>query len=258
MTVASASAADVGVSEGDLAVDTLSSTDDSIIDSTNPEENLAIDDTNDNDSVEKSASDDSQNALKASNDDVLKADPVFDVSVTVGPDGDYPSINAAIASFNPIDRTKNYEIVILNGTYTGTGTYIATISGNYNYLLIRAAEGANVTFDGQEQRRILRVQSNNVDIRGITFINGVDNSSRGWGPAEGGVCINVDGNYVSVENCTFLNSGGTYRDGGAIHVSGHDFNLTNCYFENCFAQVGSCVRAEQGSTRVTILSLIHI
>ena len=289
LMVSSVSAAEVSedaIIGNDAAIDTITSTDtdtgsiDDVISaevSDNPKANpsdsneslsgdiVADASSNNDNSNENSVDDSSQDVLKASSDDeVLSADVPIDLTlhVGIGPGYDYDNLQDAIDALPYSNR--NYEIVIHEGTYTGADNrdvYIRRLSSsnqNFQYLLIRAEEGANVIFNAENSTNIFDVRSNNVHIQGITFANG---SGSG-----GGIDIiqNV-ASHVSIDNCTFLNCGAhttTLQNGvlgGAIHVgstwgnnNNFDINITNCNFEGNLAQVGGCIRTETGTHDVLV------
>ena len=213
-------------------------------------------DTKEKLSMENTVDDSSQNVLKASADDeVLGAHRI----IYVGPNEDYKNLQDAIYGLR--SATDTYEIVIREGTYTGEGNRMIdvsryngwTIGHDFADLIIRADDGATVIFDGQNRYSILHINSNNVHIQGLTFINADNTTLR----HNGGVCIDIGANHFSVDNCNFTNNGNPGKDnlwGGAIHVQSdcHDINITNSYFENNQAEVGGCIRSETGSYDINI------
>jgi hypothetical protein len=75
-----------------------------------------------------------------------------------------------------------------------------------------------------------------------------------------GVCVSIDTNHVSIENCNFTNNGNNLIWGGAIHVqqNRHDINITNSYFENNSAEVGGCIRSENGAYDINFANTTFI
>ena len=284
LMVSSVSAADVSedaVVGNDAAIDTITSTDtsgsiDDVISaevSDNPKADpsdsneslsgdIVADASSNNDNINQNTVDDSsQDVLKASSDDeVLSADVPIDLTlhVGIGPGYDYDNLQDAIdALLNP---NRNYEIVIHEGTYTGAGNrdvhiiwsyYLFNL--NFQYLLIRAADGETVTFDGQNRYTLFSVRSSNVHIQGINFINANTSSED-----DGGVCISITNgaDHITIDHCNFTNNGRDSTYGGAIRVNGgsQDINLTNCYFENNTASVGGGIRSEQGTSSIHLVN----
>ena len=287
LMVSSVSAADVSedaVVGNDAAIDTITSTDtsgsiDDVISaevSDNPKADpsdsneslsgdIVADASSNNDNINQNTVDDSsQDVLKASSDDeVLEAT----YPLHVGPTRTYKTLNDALRQL--VWGTYRDDDVIIEidaGTYTGTGNWEQTINGNFNSLIIRAAQGAKVIFDGNHAHRLLTIDHPNVKIEGITFING--NTSTN----DGGVCISIGGRAhdIVIDKCNFTNNGnpsGTY--GGAIRVNyeveqhiflpdtyyyAHDINITNCYFENNTANVGGSIRSEQGTYSISVIN----
>lgn len=286
LMVSSVSAADVSedaVVGNDAAIDTITSTDtsgsiDDVISaevSDNPKADpsdsneslsgdIVADASSNNDNINQNTVDDSsQDVLKASSDDeVLEAT----YPLHVGPTRTYKTLNDALRQLVWGTYRDDVIIEIDAGTYTGTGNWEQTINGNFNSLIIRAAQGAKVIFDGNHAHRLLTIDHPNVKIEGITFING--NTSTN----DGGVCISIGGRAhdIVIDKCNFTNNGnpsGTY--GGAIRVNyeveqhiflpdtyyyAHDINITNCYFENNTANVGGSIRSEQGTYSISVIN----
>ena len=294
MMVSSVSAADVSddaVVGNDAAIDTITSTDtdsgsiDDVISaevSDNPKANpsdsneslsgdIVADASSNNDNSNQNTVDDSsQDVLKASSDDeVLGADPAtFDRIVYVSPTGSdttgtgtearpYATLQHALDQNGGYYAPDTLKIVLLDGTYSGIHsgyTYYATVSHQYDYLLICAENEGKATLDGLGQNKLLHISAPNVHIRGINFVNAhpTVNSS--------GVCVSIDTNHVSIENCNFTNNGNNLIWGGAIHVQGnrHDINITNSYFENNSAEVGGCIRSENGAYDINFVNTTFI
>ena len=264
MMVSSVSAADVSddaVVGNDAAIDTITSTDtdsgsiDDVISaevSDNPKANpsdsneslsgdiVADASSNNDNSNENTVDGSSQDVLKASSDDeVLSADPTFDRTVYVGVGGTdaygYGSHDSPYATLQYAldhNQVRNLEVIFLDGTYSGIHSgggysigYYATVNYNsYNFLLIRAENEGKATLDGLGQNKLLHISAPNVHIRGINFVNAHPTANSS------GVCVSIDNNHVSIENCNFTNNGNNIIWGGAIHVQQdrHDINITGC------------------------------
>ncbi|WP_458405246.1 CARDB domain-containing protein [Methanobrevibacter sp.] len=288
MMVSSVNAIEVdddAVVNEDLAIDTITSTDadtvdiddlssteilgdDSVADPSDSEvkssEEIYVDDISDEDSsdaydeVSKETVDSSSHVLKASSeeDDILGAHYV----IYVGPDEYYKNLQAAIYALR--GATDTFDIVIREGTYTGTGNINVDVSrsdgwrsGNpFADLTIRAEEGAKVIFDGQNRYTLFEINSPNVHIQGITFINANPTTN------DSGVCVDIHQSHVSIDDCNFTDNGNEIIWGGAIHVDSrlHDINITNSYFENNIADVGGAIRSELNSYDINIINTTFI
>lgn len=213
---------------------------------------MAPRDTKEKLSMENTVDDSSQNVLKASADDeVLGA-----TTIHVGPDQEYKTINAALSELT--NANVDYEIIIDSGTYSHTSTMNIGNTRNFRSLVIRAADGADVTISGNNAHGIFSISHQNVAFKGMTFANGTGS----------GGALAITASHVSVDNCSFIHCGASNRQlepgnngvlGGAIHIGSnwggsniHDFNITNSIFDDCFAQVGGCIRTETQSTDVWI------
>ena len=103
-----------------------------------------------------------------------------------------------------LDSSKNGDTIIINdGIFSGENNTNLVISKS---LTLKAAEGATPIFNGQSKNRIFVIQSPNVTLDGLTFVNG-----------------NVP-NY-----------------GGALLIQNSNTNIRNCTFRNCYANAGGAV-----------------
>ncbi len=104
-----------------------------------------------------------------------------------------------------------------NGTLTLTKDYIFNPLTDWNLdigILITkniTIDGAGFTLNGNNQASIFYVDSENVTIKNITFINGYYTS-------DGGGAIYWEGNNGYLLNCIFMNN--SANEGGAIYVDG--------------------------------------
>ncbi|WP_298536887.1 NEW3 domain-containing protein [uncultured Methanobrevibacter sp.] len=283
LMVSSVSAADVSedaVIGNDAAIDTITSTDmdsgsiDDVISaevSDNPKANpsdsneslsgdIVADASSNNDNINQNSVDDSsQDVLKASSDNEVLG-VTFDQTITVGTGGDYATLQQAINSNRVYYHNGNTEIVILDGTYSDQGFYNVAVNKAYDnsILMIRAQNPGKVTLDGLHIHRLLTINTPNVMIEGINFINANASSNSN----NGGVCISIgaEANHISIDKCNFTNNGKSGTYGGAIRVNGnnyartHDINVTNCYFENNTADVGGGIRSEQGTYGIHVVN----
>ena len=103
-----------------------------------------------------------------------------------------------------LDSSKNGDTIIINdGIFSGENNTNLVISKS---LTLKAAEGATPIFNGQSKNKIFEIQSPNVTLDGLTFVNG-----------------NVP-NY-----------------GGALLIQNSNTNIRNCTFRNCYANAGGAV-----------------
>jgi len=178
---------------------------------------------------------------------------------TVDDDGkaDFDNIQAAIDASSDGD-----EIVVMPGTYTGTGYEVVNMLGKAVWL--HSSKGEQVTIiDGEDARRGIYCgngETSNTIIEGFTITNGysyvgggmsTENNSnptlenctfsdnRAWGYGGGGMW-----NYNSsptLTNCTFTGNigfGCCGEYGGGMWNDNSSPTLTNCTFTNNTAQVG--------------------
>ena len=218
-------------------------------------------DTKEKLSMENTVDDSSQDALKASSDDeVLGAT----YTLRVGPTRTYRTLSQALAEADNYGYYNDDIIIEIDaGTYTNNGNWDQTITGYFQSLVIRAAEGAKVIFDGNHAHRLFSLthtynapSQQSIKIEGITFINANTTTSNG------GVCIHVGNNvnHVTIDKCNFTDNGNKGTYGGAIRVEGnsHDINVTNCYFENNVADVGGGIRSEENTYGIHIVNCTAI
>ena len=130
-------------------------------------------------------------------------------------------------------------------------------------------EGAGFTLNGNNQASIFYVESGNVFVNNITFINGSYNGGGGaifWEADNGQIsnCAFINNhakNGGAVEwivpngfllNCTFMNNHA--EDGGAVY-SHHDFcKIVNCTFINNSATNGGAVEFDNGKNYSVVKS----
>lgn len=111
-----------------------------------------------------------------------------------------------------IELTRNY-------TYTiGVDNIIDGVGINVDNLTI---DGKGFTIDALGMSRIFKVQSQNITLKNINFVNG--NTSQ-----SGGAIYSADKN-LTLDNCLFINNTAT-TSGGAIYLTGG--SITDCNFIN--------------------------
>ena len=150
-------------------------------------------------------------------------------------------LNVNGTTFDNISKTisdaHEGDTIFLDGkTYTGNGSAIFI---NKNITLIGGSDLNDTkyaTLDAKFLSNII-VASSPVTIKGIIFING--NSTMGG-------AINADGDFITIENCTFKNNH-VYRDynlyygygyGGAVYLNGENGTISDCTFINNTAENG--------------------
>ena len=153
--------------------------------------------------------------------------------------GDFPTIQEAIDASSDGD-----EIVVMPGTYTGTGEEVVNLLGKAVWL--HSSDGQDVTIiDGETIRRVLLCNSEediNTIIEGFTITNGSPSS----GADAGGMW-----NYNSsprVVNCRFINNTGTH--GGAVRNHSSSPTFEDCTFENNTAENGGAMYNNDGANPV--------
>ena len=153
-------------------------------------------------------------------------------------------LNVNGTTFDNISKTisdaHEGDTIFLDGkTYTGNGSAIFI---NKNITLIGGSDLNDTkyaTLDAKFLSNII-VASSPVTIKGIIFING--NSTMGG-------AINADGDFITIENCTFKNNH-VYRDynlyygygyGGAVNLGGKNGAISDCTFINNTAEYGGAI-----------------
>lgn len=135
-----------------------------------------------------------------------------------------------------IDALSNEGTVnIASGTYYETGLTIAK-----NVKIV----GDGVTIDGQNNDRILNIQSGIVTISGIKFQKGIKETSS----YEGGAIYMVKG-VLTIENCVFINNKAE-EWGGAIYQKEGYLNVKNCNFKGNIARGGGAIYQDAGTITI--------
>ena len=127
-----------------------------------------------------------------------------------------------------VDSSKENDTVILEGTYSGSGSAV-----NIARSLTIKGTGSGAVLNANKLSQVFKITSDNVVLENIQFINGKDANS-------GGAVYNV-GNNLKISNCIFTsNSVDLY--GGAVFTSGNNTSITNSYFSKNFARYtgGAC------------------
>ena len=198
---------------------------------------------------------------------VVPSGITFDGVFHVGTGQQYSNIQDAL------DQCRrggyNYQIIIHEGTYTGYGNKNLVIepttwwNTNFGYLDIRTAnDGDVVILNAERSPSILTINSRNVHITGLTFMNAYNYGSGGTSGA--GVAINIRKGTVSIDNCSFINNEARNLWGGAVHIDSSitncisNIDITNSLFVNNSAEVGGAFRSERYSSNINIINTTFI
>ncbi len=157
----------------------------------------------------------------------LKSRELVDSEVNVGVNSNSKEIIGANGEndFNSIqsliDQTEENGTVTIGGVYYGDSKIII----DKPLKMIGNVTGA--TLDGQFLTRILEVNSGNVLISNIKFINSYD------------MALSIGGKNVTIENCSFENSINGEL-GSALSCYGDNVKILNSKFINNIANKSSC------------------
>ncbi len=167
-----------------------------------------------------------------------------------------------------LDSSKNGDTIIINdGIFSGENNTNLNISKS---LTLKAAEGATPIFNGQSKNRIFVIQSPNVTLDGLTFVNGNV-------PNYGGALL-IQNSNTNIRNCTFrncyANAGGAvfiypsvsntvFKDtciercqatyGGGVYLYDSSVNNTvfdNTTFRNCYAGLAAAIYNKGSNTKI--------
>ena len=167
-----------------------------------------------------------------------------------------------------LDSSKNGDTIIINdGIFSGENNTNLVISKS---LTFKAAEGATPIFNGQSKNRIFVIQSPNVTLDGLTFVNGNV-------PNYGGALL-IQNSNTNIRNCTFrncyANAGGAvfiypsvsntvFKDtciercqatyGGGVYLYDSSVNNTvfdNTTFRNCYAGLAAAIYNKGSNTKI--------
>ena len=157
---------------------------------------------------------------------------------TVDDDGkaDFDNIQAAIDASSNGD-----EIVVMPGTYTGSGSYVVNMNGKQ--VLLRSQEGPQSTIvSGQNQRNVFFCGNNETV---STIISGFT-ITEGSGSQGGGIRCLVSS--PRIENCHIINNYAGQGGGFASLGSGPDLGeIVNCVFKNNEAYFGGAIFSDMGN-----------
>ena len=122
-----------------------------------------------------------------------------------------------------IDNSDD-EIIKINGNFNGNGSAI-----NINKPITIKGIGSS-TLNGESKSQIFSINSDNVTVENLIFINGAAKSTS----AQYGGAIYSTGDNLRIINCTFINNNALY--GGAVASIGVNTTIINCKFDSNTAQ----------------------
>ena len=165
--------------------------------------------------------------------------------------------------YYPLNLSSDFDSCFASGKTSGKTSYNIVLLSDYTAdSLVLDAEYLNIYLNGHnltvtgdvkvdvyagEEAKYTTIFAVYGNGGSITFPNNTSSSAFSFGWSGNG------GNYscVSVENVTFLNCKGRVLDAGSSSVLHLD--ITNCRFENCSADYGSCLYLNNGyQTKATI------
>jgi predicted outer membrane repeat protein len=174
---------------------------------------------------------------------------------TVDDDGkaDFDNIQAAVDAASDGD-----EILVMPGTYTGTGGYVVDMG--YKNLVLRSVMGAEkTTVDGEMLRAGVRfsydvenAETNNA-IDGFSIQNCVAFEDPFWGTTNRGGAIFIADQLeeivaiAQISNCVMRNNSatGNWSQGGAVYIG----LFNNCTITNCQFLYNTCLNGMGGAIR---------
>ena len=176
---------------------------------------------------------------------------------TVDDDGkaDFDNIQAAVNAASDGD-----EILVMPGTYTGTGEYVVDMI-NKN-LVLRSAMGAEkTTIDGEMLRAGIRLsdyESGTDTIDGFSIQNCVAFYNDDWEQPGYGGAIYIGHSskgkvgIAHISNCVMRNNSatGNWSQGGAVYIGAfNNCTITNCQFlyNTCLNGMGGAIRGYHGT-----------
>ena len=153
---------------------------------------------------------------------------------------DFDNIQAAVDASSDGD-----EIIVMPGTYTGSGEYVISMNGKA--VLLRSEEGSEFTIiSGENQRTVLYCGDNETTstiISGFTITQG--NGFRGG--------ILCSGSSPRIQNCAIIDNVGQFGGGMVCLGEGPDIlEIDNCQFKNNYSSFyGGAIFAEMASFMMT-------
>ena len=124
-----------------------------------------------------------------------------------------------------IDGASEYDTIILQGTYSGSGNPIIINKS------VTIKSSGDVKLDANSKSQVFNIQSDNVVLSNLTIVNGVSTATSG---ITYGGAINAEGNNLCILDCKFTSSSARY--GGAVYCSGNNVSILNCQFSKNTAE----------------------
>ncbi|WP_407424235.1 Ig-like domain-containing protein [Methanobrevibacter sp.] len=158
---------------------------------------------------------------------------IFYVNASAAPNGDGSEAAPFKTLKDALNVTEDGDIIIIaSGTYSGTNNTGLTIDKRLSFE--KYGDGEAI-FDGQGLNRIWTLNSQTININGLTLKNGKS--------ASGGAIFIQDSLYNSIINITFINNRADTSYGGAIYV--HD-EISNSriygeFINNSAAEYGGAI-----------------
>ncbi|WP_298501583.1 right-handed parallel beta-helix repeat-containing protein [uncultured Methanobrevibacter sp.] len=182
-------------------------------------------------------------------DDATQTDEIIGDDAQGNIDEDINTANEADANspkdFNEFQRliwnAKEGDTIELDSDYIFTENTTRQAEWGNQIDKSLTLDGKGHTLDGDNKAAILFVKTGltNVVIKNIKFVNGV----KGCG---GALLVDPGADYLTVENCTFINNKATTSNvGGAVYIKASYCTILNSTFENNFApSSGGAIRIE--------------
>jgi len=185
--------------------------------------------------------------------------------ITVGPNGDYQTIQAALNASSSGD-----EIIVAPGLYTPSGS--PQVAYIYNTdVWLHSSDGPETTIiDGLSTKRCIYISNVNPHIEGFTIQNGAPFNGNGGGIYNsnasptisncvfinnksgsdgylgsytygGGAIYNQYGSNPSIVDCVFRANQASGNGGAIFNVDSSSPSIANCLFETNLAEKGGAI-----------------
>ena len=128
-----------------------------------------------------------------------------------------------------IDNSNESDIIVLDGTYVGSGSAITV-----NKSLTIRGTGDGAKLDAQSKSQILKITANNVVLDNLIFVSGTTHKSF---DVESGGAIESTGDNLEIISCSFKSNSADY--GGAVVSTGSGVSIVNSTFEKNIGMTSS-------------------
>ena len=156
----------------------------------------------------------------------------YDGDGFITPLGRSNSVSATVTSSHTVDATNSVTksvAVVSSATGYAVGDLVVAIGtdGQSFYSYIQAISGTTFTLSDYAiytltSPTLYKITPANITISGLTMYHGIST------PTVGSYLINIDGSFITIENCSFGNS--TYKNSYCISGVGAFNSVTNCNF----------------------------